>query len=137
MKNFAKYFSMAVLAIVALRALSACQSKSVTPINTEAFIQMAESASCTDLRNQLYVIDNQYVFWTSEGYCDDAGYAHRLYGASVQEKLCYLEDSFVGPISSCEPALNELFETILENLDQPDLGLGEEHSVISIFAETD
>ncbi len=73
------------------------------------------------------------MFWTSEGYCDDGGYTHVLYGKSIQDKLCSLEDSFVGPLPSCEPAFNEMFETILQNLDQPNLGLGTEHTVTSIF----
>jgi hypothetical protein len=133
--QFIQYFSLALLTIFGLSTFSACQAVSPSPINTEPFVQLAENASCTESRNLLYVIDNQYVFWTSEGFCNDASYAHILYGSTVHDKLCYLEDSFVGPISDCDPELNDLFETILENLDQPDLGLGNSHSVIRIFGE--
>jgi hypothetical protein len=134
-KRLTQYLGLALLTIIGLSIFSACQATSPSSIDTEPFIQLAENASCADIRNQLYVIDDQYVFWLSEGFCDDASYAHRLYGATIQEKICYLEDSFVGPISDCDPALNDLFETILANLDQPELGLGDSHSVIRIFGE--
>jgi len=104
-------------------------------IQIEPFIRLAQNALCTENRNQLYLIDNQFTFWTSEGFCSDAGYAHILYGKTPQEKLCYLEDSLAGPLSSCEPKFNEMFETIVQNLDQPNLGLGAEHSVINILGE--
>ena len=114
---------------------SAAQSEALNPEDTflKPFISLAKEATCAETRNRLYLIDGQYVFHSTEGWCSDAGYSHTLYGTSPQERFCYLEDSFVGPLSSCEPALNELFNTILENLDKPDLGLGEEHSVEIIF----
>jgi len=76
----------------------------------------------------------QYVFHSTERWCMDAGYSHTLYGKTIQEKLCYQEDSFAGQLTSCEPALEELFETILLNLAQADLGLGDGHLVRLIFA---
>lgn len=106
-----------------------------TPTTSEfsAFISLVENANCAEDRNQLYRIDNEYFFHTTEGWCLDAGYDHTLYGSSVQEKLCSLEDSFVGPLSSCEPEFEVIFEIMLQNLDQPDLGLGESHSVELVF----
>ena len=102
-------------------------------IHLEPFISMAGEINCAETRNQLYLIDGQYIFHSTEGWCSDAGYSHTLYGASLDERICYQEDSFVGQLSSCEPSYGELFETILENLDQPDLGLGNEHSIEMIF----
>ena len=102
-------------------------------IQLEPFISMAEDATCAESRNQIYLIDGQYIFHSTEGWCMDAGYSHTLYEASLQERLCYQEDSFAGQLTSCEPSLTELFEIILENLDQPDLGLRQEHSVKIIF----
>jgi hypothetical protein len=93
---------------------------------------MAENAACADLRNQLYVIDDQFVFWASEGQCNDAGYAYILYGATPDETLCSLEDSLMGPRSSCQPEMAALFETIQQNLDDPNLGLDESHTVMEI-----
>ena len=109
---------------------------SATPITNmyeAAFISLAENANCAESRNQLYLIDQTYFFHTTEGWCSDAGYAHTLYGSTIQEKLCYLEDSFVGPLSSCEPEFEQIFEIMLQNLDQSDLGLGDEHSIELIF----
>ena len=105
-------------------------------LELKAFISLAENANCAEDRNQLYVIDGQYVLHTTEGWCMDAGYDHTLYGFSVKEELCTLEDSFVGPLSKCEPEFEQIFETILQNLDQSDLGLGAEHSV-ELFFEKD
>ena len=99
--------------------------------DTRPFVEMAQKASCTDIKNKLYVIDDQFVFWTAEGFCDDGSYAHILYGKSPREKLCYSEDSFAA-LESCQPAYEELFKTILENRDQPDLGLGNTHKVVEI-----
>ena len=99
-------------------------------LDISLFIEMARNASCADVKNRLYVIDNRLVFWTSVGNCDDAGYAHILYGATPQEKLCSLADSFVGPQRSCQPEQDAMFQTILDNLDKPDLGLGDAHQVL-------
>ncbi len=41
--------------------------------------------------------------------------------------------SFSGPLLSSEPEFEQIFEIILQNLAQPDLGLGDEHSVELIF----
>ena len=135
MKRCPKFIRLASGTLVVFSLLYACAPAPANvplTLDIEPFMQMTENAACADIRNQLYVIDDQYVFWTTEGHCDDAGYAHFLYGGTPDEKLCYLEDSFVGPLSACEAGLEALFETILSNLDQPDLGLGGEHTVIEI-----
>ena len=102
-------------------------------IHEVAFVSLAENTNCAEDRNQLYLIDGQYFFHTTKGWCMDAAYAHTLYGATLQEKLCSLEDSFAGPLSTCEPAFEEIFEIMVQHLDQPDLGLGDGHSVELIF----
>ncbi|MBN1428868.1 MAG: hypothetical protein JXB07_10825 [Anaerolineae bacterium] len=99
--------------------------------DTRPFVEMAQKASCTDIKNKLYVIDDQFVFWTKEGFCDDGRYAHVLYGKSLREELCYSKESFAA-LESCQPAYEELFNTILQNLERPDLGLGSTHKVIEI-----
>lgn len=101
-----------------------------TSLDLRPFVEMAQNASCSDVKNRLYVINDRLVFWTSVGNCDDAGYAHILYGTTPEEKLCFLVDSFVGPQASCQPELDVIFQTILDNLDQPDLGLGDAHRVM-------
>lgn len=98
-------------------------------IDTQPFLNMASSVSCADIQNRLYIIDDRYVFWASKGNCDDGGYAYILFGVTPQEKLCSLADSFVGPQRSCQSELDSFFQTILDNLDQPDLGLGDARRV--------
>jgi hypothetical protein len=99
-------------------------------LDIRPFVEMAQTASCSDVKNRLYVIDDQFVFWTSVGNCSDAGYAHILYGATPQEKLCSSADSIAGPQTSCQPELDAMFQTILDNLEQPNLGLGDAHTVV-------
>ncbi len=108
---------------------SAAQSNEV---RFAPFISLAKEANCAETRNQLYLIDGQYIFHSTEGWCMDASYSHTLYGASPQERLCYQEDSFAGQLTSCAPAYKGLFSTLLENLDQPNLGLDASHSVINL-----
>ena len=136
MKRFAKLLLIILPPFVALFLLVACaagSSNEQISLDMDPFLYMAENAACADLRNQLYVIDDQFVFWATEGQCNDASYAYTLYGVTPDEKLCYLEDSFAGPRSSCQPHLETLFETILQNLDHPNLGLDETHTVIAIM----
>lgn len=96
----------------------------------EPFQEMARTAECAENRNRLYLIDCEMVFWDSAGECADAGYARILYGRTVDEILCFHHDSIGGPQEGCpDEEFREMFETILENLDEPDLGLGPEHTV--------
>ena len=39
---------------------------------TAPFIVMARTASCSDTRNRLFVIDGKQVFWDHAGQCADA-----------------------------------------------------------------
>lgn len=135
MKRFAKFFLGFLPPFVVLFLLVACAAGSTDgqiALDIEPFLHMAEDAACADLRNQLYVIDDQFVFWAAEGQCNDASYAYILYGATPDEKLCYLEDSLMGPRSSCQPDLEALFETIQQNPDHPNLGLDENHTVMEV-----
>jgi hypothetical protein len=134
-KKFTKLVLIIFPAFVVLFLLVACaagSSDEQIALDMEPFLHMAENAACADLRNQLYVIDDQFVFWATEGQCGDASYAYILYGATPDEKLCMLEDSIVGPRSTCQPDLEVLFETIQQNLDHPNLGLDENHTVMEV-----
>ncbi len=136
MQRLAKRVLVALLSSVAPFLLYACapaSSNEQIPLDIEPFIRMAENAGCADQRNQLYVIDEQFVFWATEGGCEDASYAYVLYGVTPDEKLCYLEDSFIGARSACEPGLEGLFVTIQQNLDQPNLGLNDVHTVTEVM----
>ena len=102
-------------------------------IDLTAFEQLARNEPCADIRNQLFLIDDQLVFWDVAGNCADASYSQTLYSSSPDQMLCTAHDSIAGPMTSCQDGrYQELFDTIMANLDQPDLGLGSEHTVQSI-----
>jgi hypothetical protein len=96
------------------------------PINLEPFRELARNASCADIRNRLFLIDRQLVFWDRQSNCSDAAFAHTLYGRRPTQPICNLEDTIAGPREWCLSAgpYRYVFSTIIANLDQPDLGLG-------------
>lgn len=94
------------------------------------FQKMAREGPCADIRNRLFLIDGQWVFWDREGRCADAAYSQTLFGATVNDRLCDLHDSIAGPLKRCqEERYRQMFDTIIVNLDKPDLGLGPSHQV--------
>jgi hypothetical protein len=100
------------------------------PIDENAFIQMALQASCADIRNKLYAIDDVLVLSNQAGNCADASYSQVLYGTSIKEVYCRNHDSIAGPVKRCDVAIyQDLFDIMIANLDKPDLGLGSTHSV--------
>ena len=104
--------------------------RSQSAVDLAPFKQMARTSSCSDTRNHLFVIDNQWVFWDVAGSCADAAYSEMLFDGTPDQVLCTSHDSIAGPMKSCrDPQYQTIFETIIANLDQPDLGLGPEHSV--------
>ncbi|MBI3712487.1 MAG: hypothetical protein HY253_05920 [Burkholderiales bacterium] len=100
------------------------------PIATSAFVELAQTASCNNLKNRMFVIDQKFVFWDKAGSCSDSAYAQTLYGNTAQTTLCTNADSIAGPRFNCADKENEsLFKTILQNLEKADLGLGKAHQV--------
>lgn len=99
------------------------------------FQEMARNTTtCADIRNELFVIDNQMVFWAVEGNCMDASYAYTLFGKNPQEVLCKKYDSIAGPQEYCnEEGVQKIFQVIINNLDSDDLGLGWNHQVRQIL----
>jgi hypothetical protein len=94
------------------------------------FKERAQAAGCDDIRNRLFLIDNQLVFWEVAGDCPDASYGQTLYGRSLEQILCIAHDSIAGPVKECpDSQYQAMFDTITANLDQPDLGLGADHTV--------
>lgn len=95
------------------------------------FIKMARGdVSCSDRANRLYIIDGKQVFWEVAGNCADASYRNTLFGLTPQNEQCSNSDSIAGPRTVCSDASQRaLFDTIVQNLDKPDLGLGAPHKV--------
>ena len=91
----------------------------------DEFIKLARAAGCSDFANRLYVIDGKQVFWERAGNCADASYNHVLYGLTPQNEQCSVSDSIAGARTSCkDESQRSLIETIVRNLDKPDLGTG-------------
>lgn len=124
---------LAVLSSAVLLLVAGCGDESPEPlseIDLIPFKEMAKSADCADIRNRLFLIDGQQVLWDREGSCPDNAYSQTLFGSTVDNVLCDLHDSIAGPVSSCRDDLyGSMFDTIIANLDEPDLGLGPEHTV--------
>jgi hypothetical protein len=97
----------------------------------EDFIKMARAeTTCSDRANRLYIIDGKQVFWQVAGNCPDASYRNVLFGLTPKNELCSNNDSIAGPRTTCADASQRpLFDTIIQNLDKPDLGLGTPHKV--------
>jgi hypothetical protein len=94
------------------------------------FQAMARAASCTEIRNRLFVIDGRQVLWDHAGNCADASYEQILFGARPDSVLCSHGDTIAGPRTTCPDAgSRSIFDTIVKNLDKADLGLGSAHRV--------
>jgi hypothetical protein len=103
-------------------------------VNLEPFRKLARASDCGDVRNRLVLIDNRFVFWDRESHCADAAYDRVLYYRTVEHVVCRLSDSIAGPLRGCSNAdpYGPMFDTILKNLDAPDLGLGPRHTVTPV-----
>ena len=99
-------------------------------IDLTPFQDMARARVCSDIRNRLFLIDDQFVFSDVAGNCADASYSETLYGRIPDQVLCVWHDSIAGPMKNCQnEQYQDMFNTITAHLDQPDLGLGSEHTV--------
>ena len=97
------------------------------------FIALANTASCAQTRNRLFLIDGKQMFWDRSGTCADASYSQTLYGVTPQSILCTSSDSIAGPRTTCtDEKYRAMFVQINQNLDKPDLGLGSAHQVTQL-----
>jgi len=70
------------------------------------------------------------VVWDRKGSCADSSCAVTLYGGTVDTVYCDLHDSIAGPVRACPVAgYLDIFNIISTHLNQPDLGLGQGHTV--------
>jgi hypothetical protein len=100
-------------------------------VNLDPFIALARRSDCAEVRNRLFLIDEHLVFWDRASDCKDAEYAQTLFGRTVEHVICVAHDSIAGPVEQCHDRerYQVMFETILDHLDRPDLGLGPDHTV--------
>ncbi len=102
-------------------------------LETAPFVELAHRSICSDVRRRLFVIDESMVLFQRAGSCPDNSYATTLYGRSPAEILCTTHDSIAGPMTNCEAgAPSDLFDTMTQNADSPDLGLGSDHKVRAV-----
>ena len=76
-------------------------SETESIIEMDVFRNIASNATCSDITNELFLINNQMVFWVTEGNCPDASYAYTLFGNNPNEILCKKHDSIAGPQEQC------------------------------------
>ncbi len=143
--------SLIALPLLAAAALTACGGGGVTQqeqqagsivvgepapgakLDTTDYIAKARSASCADLHNRLFVIDEKRVLWDRAGNCPDNANAQMLFGSTAQTALCQSTDTIAGPRVICNDDKDrDQFNTILKNLDKADLGLGKDHTVRAV-----
>ena len=104
-----------------------------TSIELDNFKDIARNATCSDITNNLFVIDNKMVFWVVEGNCPDASYTYTLYGNNPDDIYCKKYDSIAGPQEQCNNEdYQEIFQIIIDNLDNDNLGLDENYKVTKV-----
>jgi hypothetical protein len=122
-----------ILAVSAALFAAGCADESTEPLckmNLTPFKELAGSADCADIHNRLYVIDGRLVFWEREGNCPDNAYYQKMFGGTIDEVLCDRHDSIAGPVRIYyDDGYRTMFDTIIANIGQPDLGLGPDHTV--------
>jgi hypothetical protein len=130
------YFLSSVMALAVLLLAISCEDESTEPtfeIDLTPFKDLARAADCAGIQNRLYLIDSQLVFWYRAGDCPDNSYAQKLFGSKVDHILCDSHDSIAGPvINYLDDRYRSMFDTIIANVDQPDLGLSPDHTVQAI-----
>ena len=105
-----------------------------TSIELNVFRDMANNATCSDITNKLFLIDNKNVFWIVEGNCPDASYSYTLFGTTPEDIICKLYDSIAGPQEQCfDNNFQEIFQIIVDNINSDDLGLGNNHEISEII----
>jgi hypothetical protein len=123
-----------LLSAIVLTFLVRCTGNATGPqttIDMEPFVAKANKNICTDIVNKLFVIDDALVFWWREGSCRDASFGYTLFGTDTGNVLCRHLETIAGLYedirdSSCLP----MFLTIINNLNNRNLGLGSAHRVV-------
>ncbi|MFC1539738.1 hypothetical protein ACFL6H_09965, partial [Candidatus Latescibacterota bacterium] len=102
-------------------------------LNLNPFKKLAQEEECAKNKNKLYLIDTSLVFWDREGGCMDNMFAQTLFGSTPDDIKCIYHDSIAGPEYACnDSTYHEMFQTIITNLDNDNLGLTPEYTVVDI-----
>jgi hypothetical protein len=133
-----KYYLLIIIIVVilfiSLIYFIFLNGKNEDTIELESFRELARNVVCADLLNNLFLIDNEMVFWMVEGSCADASYKYTLFGKNPDEVLCREFDTIVGPNRECfNECYIEFFQKIIDNRYNNDLGSGLNNKVTKII----
>lgn len=111
------------------------------PVLTMSFEEMYWNADCADIKNELFFIQdsreyagNSFVFRNRQGNCMDNRFEQTLYRG--ESKVCSRSDSIAGVRESCDnEEQRQMFSTMINNLDKPDFGLGQQYTVTRMTFE--
>ncbi len=114
---------------------------SASKINRDSFNQVLltnKDPRCPSSRVELYIIDDRMVLADFAGVCssETSSTASRiLYGENSGKILCmFIPQAFQLPAGSCADSQHQaIFNTIMNNRDKPDFGLGPSHVVAKMF----
>ena len=97
-------------------------------LDIEPFVEYAEASDCTDIRNRLFIIDDELVLWDRVGSCPDASYEVQLFREGLDNLLGESYDSVAGPQTDIyDEDYRDLFELILDNIEDENLGLDDSY----------
>ena len=137
MKMKTKYYLITIIVVILLISLIYFiffNNKNEYTIELDGFRELALNADCADLSNDLFLINNEMVFWMVEGSCADASYKYTLFGNNPDDILCKEFDTIAGPnIEYFNEDYKELFQIIIDNRYNDDLGLGSDYIVTEIL----
>jgi hypothetical protein len=124
------------LMLITLTLLAGCAGKTMEPeikIHLDPIIDMARDSICADMSNRLFLIDGTMVFWERSGDCPDNSFSQTLFGSSIDQVICRVNDSIAGPQWLFNnDDYRDMFDIMISNLDKSDLGLGPGHVVEQI-----
>lgn len=147
--------TLIVLAVISLFLVTACAPQIPVnkvlpprepqppqpPVLTKSFEEMYWNAECADIKNEFFFIqdrreyaNNRFVFRNREGDCPDNRFEQTLFrGENV---ACSRSDSIAGVQESCnDERSRQMFSTIINNLNKPDFGLGQQYTVTKMTFE--
>lgn len=136
MKLIIKYISIIAIVILCIGVLYTYHSFIIdSEINLDNFSKMAENeTTCSDIRNELYLINDNLVFWIVEGSCPDASYSYTLFEDKPESVLCKVFDSIAGPQEFCNnEEYQDLFNILTDNIDKKNFGLNNNYRVTRFY----
>jgi len=102
-------------------------------VPTAAFIKLWDGDQCADSQ-RIFIIDQHLVYTDSASlHCSDSNFAH-LYESTPDRVLCHAGGVTGAPTCTGSTATTAIMQTILNNPQKADLGLGSAHTVQQVYA---